>query len=224
MLNLPPVTLGMAFIRASLEACLDTYAAWHAESPVPTFKGPPVPLEEPITSMLMRLEPFSPIAHRELFVATRGEWTAYFNSGIRGTDAPSLGYLAQRMATESLNLYLCDIPALGVWVGVTFTLYGPRPTEWQNVVRHVGWLKDGDRQTFSERGAPLPFEQVATYKARRVRDRLTKSQALGYAEALGVRPLDEAFYSSQGALIVGPIQDHMPRWSFSEWRKEFLKA
>jgi hypothetical protein len=213
-----------AFSASSVTAYLETLAAWRAESRIPTFEAPPVTLEEPVASMLMRLEPFSPISHRELIVATRGEWTAHFNSGIRGTDFPSIGYLAQRMETEAMHLYLCDDPALRAIGGVTFTLYGPRPTEWLNVVRHVGWLQDGDRPKFAEQGAPLPFEQVATYKARRMRDRLTKNLVLGYAEALGVRPLDEAFYSSRGSLIVRPIQDQMPRWSFSEWRRDFLKA
>ena len=210
----------MAFIRAPLQVCTSQILEWYMSGAV-VVPLASAPLAQPVGSMLAQLEPFSVAGSRQLLVATHGEWTAYFNSGLTGTDAASIGYLAKRLGCDTLDLRICDEPALSAIGGIGLTLYGPKDTEWQNIVRHVGWLQDGDRAKFAEQGAPLPFERVDSYKVRRVRDRLTRERLLEYAAALGVRPLDEAFYRPEGVLLTTALAETMPRFTFREWHEKY---
>jgi hypothetical protein len=172
--------------------------------------------------MFMRLEPFAHVWNKELLIATCGEWTAYFNNSHYGTDLSGIGHLAKRLGCEVLSLRLCDDLAVRHMNGVDFTLYGPRDTEWLNVTRHVGWL--GERPALGQQGAPLSFERVDAYLARRVRDHFTKDLVLEYAAAMGARPLDASFYRSEGVLLTQPPWDKVQWLTFGEWRDKHLAA
>jgi hypothetical protein len=50
-------------------------------------------------------------------------------------------------------------------------------------------------------GTPQPFEDLAAYQRRRVRDRFTPDMLVAYCSALGIRPFDEAFYRTAGQLV-----------------------
>jgi hypothetical protein len=54
---------------------------------------------------------------------------------------------------------------------------------------------------WSASGTPQPFEDLAVYQRRRVRDRLTPDMLATYCGALGIRPFDQAFYGVRGQLV-----------------------
>jgi hypothetical protein len=82
-----------------------------------------------------------------------------------------------------------------------FSLYGPEPTEWLNLVRAVSAVQDAGRWEWTATGAVQPFEEAERYQQRRVRDRLTQDMLARYCAAFGIRPFDEAFYGAEGYLI-----------------------
>src|SRR5204863_10002513 len=82
-----------------------------------------------------------------------------------------------------------------------FSMYGPEPTEWLNVVRSVAAVEDDGRWQWSTSGTPQPFEDLAAYRRRRVRDRLTPDRIASYCGALGICPFDESYYGTAGQVV-----------------------
>jgi hypothetical protein len=65
----------------------------------------------------------------------------------------------------------------------------------------VAAVEDEGRWEWVATGTAQPFEDVAAYRRRRVRDRLTPDMLASYGEALGLRPFDETFYHPVGHLV-----------------------
>jgi hypothetical protein len=72
---------------------------------------------------------------------------------------------------------------------------------------------DNGRMVFTATGRPQPYEEIRSYSARRVVDRLTPKIVDSYCRALGLRPFDEGFFRSEGLLIT--TRDARPDLSFS---------
>ena len=71
--------------------------------------------------------------------------------------------------------------------------------------RAVRAMQDAPRWDFFQQGAPLPFEAVQAYTARRVRDRLQRAAVLDYLHAWGAPVRDTAFWhSAQQAVTLVP--------------------
>lgn len=156
-------------------------------SPPPLHPGDVRELEDRLEHALAALVPLNDSPRRYAFVATDSAWTAYFENGRRGTDAfAPMSFLARELGCRALRIVARSDAAF-------LELYGPRDTEWLNVERAVGTVLDGDRWTFVDQGARLPFEAEPRYEARRIRDRFTLDALGEYADRLGVRPLDDDF-------------------------------
>jgi len=74
---------------------------------------------------------------------------------------------------------------------------------WQAGVqkRHVSVIKDVDRWKFWQTGEPLREEDVAAYRTRRVRDRLTREYLVLLAERLGFPVGDDRFWQSDSKAV-----------------------
>jgi hypothetical protein len=214
-----PITSEIGLLERPAREVVDAYVAWQAEIEGKPFEPPemegvivgpvsygadvppeppPLPPGQPVLDVrelgdgledaLAALLPLSTSPRRYAFVATKSAWTAYFDNGWRGTDAfPPMSVLARELGCRALRVVARSDAAL-------LEFYGPRDTEWLNVERTVGAVLDGDRWTFVDQGALLPFEDQPRYAARRIRDRFTLDTLAEYAGRLGVRPLDDDFY------------------------------
>jgi hypothetical protein len=65
-------------------------------------------------------------------------------------------------------------------------------------VRVVQALHDSPRWVFHQEGAPLSFERVAQYQARRIKDRLTRETVFSYLEAWGAPVRNPDFWLANG--------------------------
>jgi hypothetical protein len=75
-------------------------------------------------------------------------------------------------------------------------------------IRSVAVVNDAGTWRFSQFGRPFPFEEVATYGVRAVRERLTIPMLIRYAHALGVPVFDEGFYEHDAVLVARqPLRD-----------------
>ena len=138
---------------------------------------------------------------RSIWVETSGPWTAYFDNFVGGSDTfGPVSYLAQQLGCSGVAIG-CREGTSKRGASANFSLYGPEPTEWLNVVRAVSAVQDLGRWEWSTSGKPQPFEDVAVYQRRRVRDRLTSDMLTAYCGALGIRPFDESFYGTAGWLV-----------------------
>jgi hypothetical protein len=79
-------------------------------------------------------------------------------------------------------------------------------------------IYDDDRWRFETHGEVQPFEDLVTYRARRIRDRFDRTLLIRYLDALGISSDDPAFFRS-AVLFEAPTT---PRWtaSIAEARKE----
>jgi hypothetical protein len=214
-----PITSELGFVERPAREVVDAYVSWQQDIEGKPFEPPemegvivgpvsygpdvppappPLPRGEPVFDVnelqgrledaLAALLPLNNSPRRYAFVATDSVWTAYFDNGRRGTDAfPPMSFLARELGCRALRVVARSDAAL-------LEVYGPRDTEWLNVERAVGAVLDGDRWTFVDQGARLPFEDASGYAARRIRDRFTLDTLGEYADRLGVRPLDDDFF------------------------------
>ena len=72
--------------------------------------------------------------------------------------------------------------------------------------RSVYCCKNDRRWTFYESGQPLPEEDIATYAAKRKRDRLNEQRMLELLERLGARPWNDDFYSAGEAFRIERVR------------------
>jgi hypothetical protein len=88
-------------------------------------------------------------------------------------------------------------------------MFTSHQTDWLNQERAIVAMNDGGSWLFSADGIEQPFEELGSYKGRRIADRFTDQMLERYCEALGIKLFDEAFYGSKAA-VVNTIQQLAP--------------
>lgn len=200
-----PTTTRIGFLRGSLDQTVSALATWRvALGDRPTTKS--------ILGLRQGLQALQPLIGgarpRELLVAHRDDWTAYFDCLLTGTDAVSaVGALARRMGTAGVAITTAphSIGAPGYQGGqfgaVHFELFGPGRPEESNLVRSVTLTHDGNRWVFLSHGAAQPFEDTRRYRARTVRERFTTEMLAKYLSGLGISAFDPDAYGPKAVLI-----------------------
>jgi hypothetical protein len=192
-----PITDAIGFLEADFTQVVAADARWRDS--LGGYRGRP--LSGPLPSLLNGLLPLTGPLLRYVWVETTGPWTAYFDNFVLGSDTfGPVSYIAQQLGCRGVAIG-CREGTARRGASASFSLYGPEPTEWLNVIRSLTAVQDNDRWEWSAAGVPQPFEDVTAYQRRRVRDRLTPDMLCTYCGALGIRPLDESFYGVAGQLV-----------------------
>ena len=185
-----PVTSDMGLVNADRASILQSQ----------TFADVFAVEREITTSLHDGLEDLLPLSvekKRALFVPTRNKWTAYFASGIQGSDpfqivrwlSKDLGVLAMRVcSTPSTAQYPANIWEVFAPEG----LGGTPPLGYR---RSIAAANDGGYWVFSQFGEAFPFEDLGAYSARRKRDRFSRELFTAYLSEFGLEPFEESFYS-----------------------------
>ena len=202
-----PVTGAYAFFDAAIGAVGEALTGWRRGldlEPVEAAVG------GSLREVLSALEPMS-LGHRELLLGTRSDWTAYFSNQRTGADEAPVGQIATMLQCRAVYLMWWPVPR---YEALRFQLLADHATDFLNHERtiHVGRDDDG-RMTFTATGQPQPYEDLASYEARRLADRLTPALVDRYCRAIGLRPFDESFYRSEGSLIT--TRDPRPDLSYT---------
>jgi hypothetical protein len=197
--RLTPITREVGFVRTDGMRLVEWFLAARQDEPDQNYRQRTVhgKLEE----LLLALLPLTTRQHRRFtFVPTRGEWTAFFSNGWRGTDAfITVSRAAEALSCESLRVvYRPDVgQGKTARAARVFELFGPQRTDWLNSVRSIAVANDGGRWTFEMEGEPLPFEATENYTAKRVSDRLTPEMLKSYCAALGIQAFEEDYYAPE---------------------------
>lgn len=216
--TLVPVTSEIGFLNRDEPAVSD----WYFSTKAPRTDGrrwKRSTVRGNLLDVLSSLAPLTTLnARRFLFVPCRGGWTAYFDNQARGADAfLPVSHGAEALQCLGLRVRLKRSP---LFEARLFELFGPDRTDFLNRVRAILVTKSRGRWRFEEAGAPLSFEDVLTYKSRRVQDRLTPDMLREYAASLGVFAFDEGFYAPErGSVLVelaGPPFPNACHLSLSE--------
>ena len=203
-----PITSSAGYLNVELSEALAALSNWRTD----LYGATKVTQQAAgFPEVLSALEPLTQGAiPRELLIGM-GEWTAYFNCELRGTEATSpVGHLSRVLGCPAVIMK--NIPhtygAPGIKQGrrgaIQFELFGPIPTEFLNYVRSVSVVADWDKWKFSAAGTEQAFEEPAAYVARRVRDRFTPEMLERYCKALGIDVFEEAAYGPLAYLVESP--------------------
>ena len=227
-----PITSELGFLEMGAEHAARAFATWQTgllASRGITVEARPVPgsLEQVLSSLLPITRPET---QRDIFIPTRGPWTAYAECGWGGTDASStMAYMARALGCRGLRVVAVPNTLRkdkGRFGAVMLTMYGPHPTAWINTVRSVAVSNDGGRWVFAQFGEPFPFEKVEQYQARRVKDRFTFDMLKEYLHHLGLAPFSEDFYLPEGAPAWlserrGPVLPNHQEFTLAQAQEDF---
>lgn len=200
-----PITSAIGFLEASIENVSEELAAWRRSlGAAVSVSHPPDGFPE----VLRRLEPLTGgIRPRELLVSA-GDWTAYFDCGLRGTDAVStMGHLSRQLRCQGLAVRTVPrtVGVAGISSGrmgsVQFELFGPIDTDFLNYVRTISVSHTGSKWRFDANGTEQTFEETDAYSARRVRDRFTSAMLERYCQAMGIDVFRPEFYGPEATLV-----------------------
>jgi hypothetical protein len=194
-------TIGM--IKATPEVAVEAFLAWQQpigkrygyQLTIARFRGP---VNRALEGMLPLV---SPVRTKHLFIATRSEWSAFFDNGAAGTDAAStMAVLAQRIGAPALRATcvpqsLPDRPKRdsgGSWGANIVELFDERGA----TRRSIFCANDGGKWKFGQTGVPLPFETVDKYDAKRIRDRFGEADLRAFLNGISIDAFDDDAYPS----------------------------
>lgn len=177
-----------------------------------------------IVDQLRRLPPLQQPPYRELVVATRSGWTAYFDNSILGGDPVSwVGHLSRQLNCQGV-IAVHIPPEQYTFPATQFELLGPTGEEPLRYVRTVSaGIFDEGRWRFDAWGAEQPFEETAAYTRRPARDRLTRDMLLRYLAALGIDADEPSFYGD-GVLFERRAWKRPRTMTLAEARREYEVA
>ena len=188
-----PVTEELGLVDAPLEAVVEAYDAWTREHGINHRRHA---IDTSLADALAALPPLSRELRRTLFVATRAGWTAFFRSGIMGSDPTSpMSQLAPRLGVMAMSVGIT--PPNAMWPAVRWAVFAPPALGGDELLyerRVVHVINDGGRWTFFQKGEPYLFERTELYEARRKKDRFPPELLVEYLAALGLAPFGDAFY------------------------------
>lgn len=216
-----PITSEIGFLECDIKSVCAAYESWETEI-LRQFEMR-IELESVegnLESVIRKLFPLTtPIRTRLAFIPTQSAWTAYFDNGPQGTDAAGLvNVLAQKLNCRGIRAVLVPntMPskpskeAHGRYGATMLEVYGSD----RKPIRIIYAANDGGKWVFGESGVPFPFEEMAKYNEKKIRDKFTGEMLCGYLKNLGISAFDETFYapSNTGSTLVkklGKLPDNL---------------
>ena len=212
--ELAPAGLSIGFLRADFSHVVEALTSWR--------QGLGQKLEfadASVSSADADIEPFQAPWTREVLFDC-GPWTAYLNNGIDGGDptaaAPHLSTLlgVDLFVAIHAPLHEPGHASTQLWV---IGPSGAPPLMYRRSI--CAYCADG-RWSWHEDGAPLPFERVERYSARRLRDRFDRPLLIDYLEANEIHADVPAFFGD-GVTVVQKVTYSVRSESSAEVRSRF---
>jgi hypothetical protein len=232
-----PITSEIGFLECAVKTAADAFQEW--QHPIQSGRGVRLNRREIVGDLPTKLAGLLPLtgheARRFLFSPTRSGWTAYFDSGWRGTDVFStvshlcttIGCRGVRAVSVPHTIRKAGGREVGRSGSTIFELYLPDTAScsFLNIRRSVSAAYDG-RWTFDANGEPpLEFEQLERYNARQIRDRFTPEMLDAYLGSFGIHFFSTDFYEvPQPAYLLskeGPCAAGLKEYSLDQARTGF---
>jgi hypothetical protein len=192
-----PVTHDFGLIHASVDIVSARYVAWQTE----LGRRLEARSERHFAASLAFLPPLSMELRRCIFVPTRAGWTAFFQSGIQGSDPfPVMSHLTALLGVESMRV--CATPPAAVHPACIWEVYAPvsrggvPPLLYR---RAISVASEDGRWSFNASGEPFPFEDLAAYSVRHKHDRFTPELLGQYLAHFDLFPFEDDFFSPPGS-------------------------
>jgi hypothetical protein len=204
-----PITSMIGFLKVPLAEAADGLERWRKY----LYKQVRAShRREGFPDVLRALEPLIAGARPRELLVSAGEWTAYFDCLLAGTDP--IGPVSQLcLQLKCHGLAIAAVPHTfrlkgirrGRMGGVKFELFGPERTNALNYIRSVATIYDGNRWVFDSDGTVQPYEELDSYSKRRVRDRFTSDMLERYCQALGLDVFNPETYGPDAILFESSV-------------------
>jgi hypothetical protein len=160
-----PITHDFGLIHASTDAVCSALTAWQESIGNQYAHRSLGDLEAALNS----LPPLSAEKRRCLLVPTTSEWTAFFQSGLSGSDPfPAMSYLSKQLGVDAMRV--CVAPPSSSYQSVIWEFYAPQHRGGDSLTgvrRAIAASNDGGRWKFSSSGLPFEFENVEKYSLQK---------------------------------------------------------
>jgi hypothetical protein len=203
-----PITSSIGFLEIDFELASKAYEDWM--KPILKeygFRLKKETLSENFQNILLKLQPLvSPIRTKFLFIPTNSNWTAFLDNGWQGTDASTpIQVLSERLKCKGLAITAVPhtMPSKvksdtkGRYGATIMEVYGPDG----NFIRTIYSSNNGGKWVFGASGDPFNFEDLKTYKAKKIRDRFTPEILEKYLKELGIDAFNEDFYLTNRSIM-----------------------
>lgn len=202
-----PLTFAVGFVEKSLDIVSEAYGTWTAKNYKNVERSS---ITGGLAEALLQLEPLSTPPRRSLLLSTESPWTAYFDNGTRGPDAPPVvGYLCRLLRCRGVVAtwvpHTLDSETgneKGTYGAVQFELFASSETEFLNYERTISVAYDAGKWKSSFYGTVQPYEDTEQYEKRKTIEKFTPFMLNAYCRALGINLLDDEFYHGLGTLTV----------------------
>jgi hypothetical protein len=223
--RLAPLTFSFGFIEAPLTTVGEALRKWRKQHQ----RGVELlSVSGSLEQLLLMLPPLTGLVRRELLIATKSSWIAYFDNLIKGGDPfPPVSYLCDLLKCRGITISCIPHTMTkekehrgirATYGAVLFSLFAPDKTEFLNFERAIAAANDGGRWVFRQSGKMQPFERPECYQAKKISDRFTDEMLEDYCSALGVRLFEPAFYGPNGSLVnvSDPLPNNHSGWALAE--------
>jgi hypothetical protein len=215
-----PVTFDFGLVRAPIHEVLEsTQALWRQAG----LDIDLVEYDQPLEDFFKALEPLSPTPTKEMYLATRFGWTAFFRNAVRGSD-PFVPMSKLSRVLQTTAMRICASPANATYQAVIWEVYDTLAqggNEW-GYRRSIAAANDGGSWVFETSGEPFSFEQIAQYSARLKRDRFTKDMLMTYLAEFGIPHItDQEFLigsTCKGGIFARPAHKNSLGYPLEEAR------
>ena len=189
-----PMTWGWGFIRAPATQVAAEFRRWQKSLDLPVKqKRSCAGLEGNLLALAEKLTT-GPTVH--LFQQTENPaWSAYFRNSRSSQTYPVIRVVSDRLSTEGISITHRARAGKSGHASLQFQYhFGDRN-------RAIATVCDDGRWTFDLVGDPFDFEETRTYRAKRIKDRLTPEMLDRYCAQFGLRLFDPEFYGNDGQLV-----------------------
>jgi hypothetical protein len=188
--SLDLVKAGTPEVAHAVAAEVTRYTADHDKAD-PTIESRPL---VSLPSALSAVKYSTNVPTSILVLPTNSDWTVLWNNSTLADGYDSLcSNLTSRFGFETVH-WLANDEGATFQPGATFCFRRLRDGGVVKRSIHAS-LNDGS-WTFLEHGVPLPEEDLANYRKRRIRDRFNEAVVMSLLARLGARPWSEEYYAS----------------------------
>lgn len=193
-----PITDKMAFLKADIGLVVEAFLAWQtplvAEHKNIFYK---VSINDSLEKLFQSLCPLTTAERRRyLFIPTQSEWVTLVDNGHTGTDRTIPEVLSTVINTDCV-FFTYDSQT----EETILDIYGMIEANKIDLIRSIAVVKE-DGWRFYQYGSPLPFEDLVSYKSRRIKDRFNRPILNHYLKELGIDAFNDAFYNSKDAIML----------------------
>jgi hypothetical protein len=183
-----PIQHDMGLIKAPCKEVVDAFQMWkQCIGQLSSIKN----INSSLQAAFEALQPLSVELRRALFVPTSSEWTAFFQSGISGSDpSPPMSVLSKKMSVMAMRV--CSTHKSAKYSANIWEVYDPFSQNGYG--RSIYASNDGGKWVFGQSGVPYKFESTDSYHAKLKRDRFNRDMFESYLSEFKLYPFNEQFY------------------------------